>query len=253
MKMEPRHLTILGGAVLAAGLSSVAWAGDPVIYDNGLPDWAMFGSPASQLDTAYPFDAGAADDFILGHSGQGDGSWNITDVHWSGVYFSGDATSPGSFNIIFWPDAGGMPAGGQALPNGPDYSQALAIYNIAGDANQTIDPAGDGVLQFSYWVDLPVPFVAAANTAYWVEVQPVFSFPPQWAFQRTAAQVNGAPAAQGFAIRGIPGVPYWSPAGGGADPMDLSFSLTGTPVPAPGVLALLGVAGLAGMRRHRRK
>lgn len=259
MKMELRHLMILGGAVMVAGVSSVAFAGhDPVIYDNGLPDWVTFGSPASQFDTVFPFDAGAADDFTLDHSGQGDGSWNITDVHWSGGYFG--PGFPGQspitdFNIIFWPDAGGVPAGGNGVGLPPIYGDALAIYNIAGNANETLAPGGDGVNQFDYWVDLPVAFNAAANTTYWVEIQPVFPFPPQWAFQRTFGQVNGARAVQGFDALALA---FWSPAGFDADPdlddpMDLTFSLTGEPVPAPGALALLGVAGLAGMRRRRRK
>ena len=254
MKMELRHLMILGGAVMVAGVSSVAFAGhDPVIYDNGAPDWLTFGSPASQLDLAYPFDAGAADDFMLGHSGQGDGSWNITDVHWSGVYFGPGfpGQSPiASFNIIFWADVGGIPDGGGQPDGSLNYGVALANYNIVGNANETLDPGGDGINQFNYSVDLPVPFVAAPNTSYWVEVQPVFDFPPQWAFQRTFSQDFGAPAQQGFFGLGIP---FWVEVGGGGDPMDLSFSPTGTPVPAPGALALLGVAGLAGMRRRRRK
>ncbi len=224
-----------------------------MIYDNGAPDWPTFESPASQLSLGgqYLFDAGAADDFMLGPSGQGDGSWLVTDVHWSGAYFNGPAIKPSGFNVIFWPDAGGVPAGGQAPGLPPDYGQALAIYNFAGDANQTLDPGGDGEAQFNYWVDLPVAFNAAANTSYWVEVQPVFEFPPQWAFQRTIGpQAIGAPAVQGFDLLNLA---FWSPAGGGVGLTDLTFSLTGTPIPAPGALALLGVAGLAGMRRRRRK
>ena len=251
MRMELRHLTILGGAVIVGGISSVAFADhDPVIYDNGAPDWLTVGSPASQLDIGFPFDAGAADDFFLGHSGQGDGSWNITDVHWSGVFFNGDAILPASFNIIFWADVGGIPDGGGQPDGSLNYGLALANYNIVGDANQTLDPGGNGISQFNYSVDLPEPFVAAPFTSYWIEIQPVFNFPPQWAFQRTFSQVNGAPAQQGFFGLGIP---FWVEVGGGKDPMDLSFSLTGTPIPAPGALALLGVAGLAGMRRRRRK
>ena len=247
MKMELRHLTILGGAALAVGVSSAAFAGhDPVIYDNGASDYNI-GSPASQLDPVYPFDAGAADDFILGPSGQGDGSWNITDVHWAGVTFGPGGVAPiTSFNIIFWADVGGMPGGGQAPGLPPDYTQALAIYNIAGNANQTLAPGGDGVNNFDYWVDLPVAFNAAANTSYWIEIQPVTIFPPQWALQQTANQTGGV-THQGFDILNLA---FWTPANSQADS---SFQLSGVPVPAPGALALLGVAGLAGMRRRRRK
>lgn len=249
MKMELRHLMILGGGAMAVGISSVAFAGhDPVIYDNGASDYNI-GSPASQLDPVYPFDAGAADDFILGPSGQGDDSWLITDVHWSGVYFG--PGFPGNnpltdFNIIFWADAGGMPDGGQAPGLPPDYSLALAIYNIPGNANQTLAPGGDGVNNFDYWVDLPTPFNAQANTSYWIEIQAVMIFQPQWAFQQTANQQGGV-THQGFDVLNLA---FWTPAAGQSDS---AFSLTGTPIPAPGALALLGVAGLAGMRRRRRK
>ncbi len=245
MKMELRHLTILGGAVVAAGLSSVALAGhDPVIYNNGAPDYAV-GSPASQLDTVYPFDAGSADDFMLGHSGQGDGSWNITDVHWAGVYWNPGGPGPiTSFNIIFWPDAGGMPAGGQAAGLPPLYGMALAIYNIPGNAGEAVDPGNPDGNHYLYGVDLPVAFNAAAGTPYWIEIQPVMTFAPQWATQATTG-ITGAPSHQGFDLLGLA---FWTPV-----EADLSFQLTGTPVPAPGALALLGVAGLAGMRRRRRK
>ena len=140
MKMELRHLTILGAAALAVGVTSGAFAGhDPIIYSNGTIDYGV-GSPASQLDLAYPFDAGAADDFMLGPSGQGDNSWNITDVHWSGVFFGGAPISIPSFNIIFWADVGGIPGGGGQPDGSLDYSQALAIYNIAGNGNEVPDP-----------------------------------------------------------------------------------------------------------------
>lgn len=232
-------------ATMVAGVSSVAFAGDPVIYDNGAPDWTPGGgSPASQLELAYPFDAGAADDFMLGHSGVGDGSWNISEVHWFGSYFNGAFISPDSFNIIIWGDVGGMPGGGGQGDGSLDYSQALATYNIAGDNNQTLVDSDNG---FSYSAVLTTAFNAAADTSYWIEIQPVFLFPPQWAFQRTAANVNGGQAHQGFPLLGLA---FWTPT---AQAFDLSFSLKGEAVPAPGALALLGLAGLSGMRRRRRK
>ncbi|MCH8260763.1 MAG: PEP-CTERM sorting domain-containing protein [Planctomycetes bacterium] len=72
----------------------------------------------------------------------------------------------------------------------------------------------------------------------------MFDFPPQWAFGSVTG-VTGGQGVQGFPLLGID---FWTQIGS-----DRDFQLSGSPVPAPGALALLGVAGLAGMRRRRRK
>ena len=58
--MKIRMLMFAVGAAFACS----AQAQDPVIWDNGPGDPAL-GLYASQIDTAYPFEAAVADDFIL--------------------------------------------------------------------------------------------------------------------------------------------------------------------------------------------
>jgi hypothetical protein len=203
-------------------------AADPVVFDNitpnGGPNYAG-NSPASQLSTGgqYVYDAGAADDFVLS------ATTPVTDVHWIGLYFNGSQVPIRSYNIVFWPDANGVPAGG--TPAGPpNYAQALAIYNIAGTCNETADVSNPGI--FTYFTDLPVPFVAQGGLRYWLEVQPVFDFPPQWAWLVTNGR-QGMQAVQGFDYLQMP---FWSQTS--ATEADLCFVLTGTGVPTPGALAM---------------
>ena len=213
-------------------------AGD-IIFDNIGPNGGYTtgaGSPASQLDPGYPFDSGAADDFTMNDA------YFIEDVHWVGAFFTGTGgpNTIQSFNIIIWPDANGVPAGGTPVGNPPDYNQALAFYDIAGNANQMDN--GDGTN--SYWVDLPVPFETTAGTTYWLEVQAVFPFAPQWAFQHTFGE-QGNHAVQGFDFLDLA---FWSPVAG---PGDMAFQLTGTLVPEPATLMLLGCGTLVLIRRRR--
>jgi hypothetical protein len=140
---------------------------------------------------------------------------------------------------------GGLPAGGTAAGQPPDYAQALAQFDIEGNANQS-DPEADGIL--NYWTDLPDGgFIADPDTTYWIEIQPIFTFPPQWAWEATVGG-QGSDAVHGFDFLDIQ---FWT----NPDPTnDVAFQLTGTPlIPGPGALALLAVAaGLSGFRRRRR-
>jgi MYXO-CTERM domain-containing protein len=240
-----KQSAFLGGAAVAAGLVTAARAG-VVIYDNGLPDYAI-GSPASQLDPVYPFYAAAADDFIFSSADfPGSNTMTVTGVHWWGVSFNpGGVPAIASFRIVFWADAGGVPAGGTPVGNPPDESQAIAVYEVAGNGSQVPDLFG-GPNNFEYDLDLPTPLELAKDTPYWIQIQPTLTFPPQWAWQATTG-VSGSPAVQGFDILNLP---FWTPAGAGST--DLAFNLRGFKTPAPGSVALLGLAGIFGSRRRRR-
>jgi len=217
--MKTRALLIAAGTAVAFGSTVNA---DPVIWDNTFTADTLL---SSQLDSVYPFDSQVADDFML------DADYNVTDVHWWGGFWNGSPFDPIDFNIYFYADDGtGM------APTQPGTE--LAMYSMSG-----VSGTFDGAMGAdAYDVVLPTPFVAQANTKYWIAIQAVFPFPPQWGWSTSAAG-QLANAKQGFPLLGLP---YWTDPGWG----DANFYLTGTPVPAPSSIALLGLGGLA-IRRRR--
>ena len=219
---------------LACGVATGALAGDPIIWDNGN---GVGGFMSSQLDTNYPCDSQVADDFNLPTGPHGEPAWNVTDVHWEGGFFGGNPT-PGDFRVMFYADAGGMPTGG---PNDPTGT-ALAVYDLAyDDVNETPNAQG-----FEYYADLPEPFVADANTTYWIAIQWVAFFPPSWGISKSDT-MQGTPVMMGFPLLGND---YWTPGRiPYGDERDMAFKLTGVPIPEPASLTLLALGGLLLRRR----
>ena len=239
MKMELRHLMILGGMGTALGVTSMAVANDPIVFDNIPAGYNMNTAMSSQFDSNYPFDSQTADDFVIG----GGVDTFVTGVNWWGSFFNGPAAPVSAFNILIYADAGGVPTGG---PNDPSGT-ALASYTLLPGEWSEVDIDGN---DFEYSAKLPASFTATAGETYWLAVQAVMFFPPQWGIDQSAG-VQGSNNVIGFPLLGIP---YWSDgAAVFGVKLDDAFQLTGVPVPAPGALALLGIAGVAGMRRRRRK
>lgn len=190
-----------------------------VIYDNIAPNGGLDpggASPASQYDAAFPFDAGATDDFMLPASPLC--TWTVTGVRWSGVFWGPD--EPGTitgFRVVFWPDVAGDPdGGGGAVPN---LSEALGIYAIAGNANPTPNPTG-AETTFDYSVQLPQPLQAIPGVRYWIQIQPVMASPVQWGWHITNDR-RGADPRQYFDLLEIP---TWTSV---PDAGDLAFALIG--------------------------
>jgi PKD repeat protein len=165
------------------------------------------------LDIEYPFNSQCADDFILEDDSR------VTGVHWWGVFWEGYPPYPNStdFNIIFYADdgTGDMPTGaGMYDPT----STALAVYFIP---QVTGIPFGTYDGNFEYNITLPEPFNVTADTKYWIAIQAVFPWPPQWGWW-----TNGNNPDQLHApVQGLPimGVPYWTELTHG----DMAFYLTG--------------------------
>jgi hypothetical protein len=209
--------------------NALAAEDDSLLFDNITANGGLMNNygRASQSAVAYPLDAGAADDFVLPNGGA------IARVHWLGSYYNGSPAAIDSWNIVFWPDAGGVPAGGAAAGHGPDYSRAVARYCVTGNGNEK---AASGTI-YSYSVDLPQRFLAAPGERYWLEVQPVLHCPPQWMWSMTN-RAQGDQAVCGFDY--FDNLPYWTVSYPGRDQ---AFTLIGT-VPEPGTLALLAAAVL---------
>jgi len=167
---------------------------DDVIWDNGQPGtWTI----ASQLDTGYPFNAQAADDFMF------DTETDITGIGWYGRFWNGppDEINPCDFNIYIYADdgTGNAPTGG-GMQN-PETT-ALESYLFEDVLGVSI-----GEHAFSYELNLPSPFTAQPQEKYWIVFQAKFDFPPQWGWLNTDNPVQLSPAVQGFpALQ----VPFWT-------------------------------------------
>ena len=182
---------------------------DDIVWDNGGIDGAQNGL-SSQLDLVYPFNSQVADDFQL------ETDMLITDVHWWGIFWNGPPAgpNPADFNIIFYADAGGMPTGA-GMPD--PTPTALKVYFMP---QVTGVPTG-GVEEYEYDVVLPEPFPAIANEHYWIAIQWVGNFQPQWGWD-----TNGNnPELLALSVQGFPllGTVYWTIHGYG----DMAFYLTG--------------------------
>jgi hypothetical protein len=178
-----------------------------IVWDNGGIDGYQVGL-SSQLDTAYPFNSQVADDFRLNTT------TGIIGVHWWGIFWNpSEGVNPTDFNIIFYADAGGMPTGaGMDDPT----STALAVYFMP---QVTGIPTGE-IAEYEYEVFLPGDFVANADTVYWIAIQWVGQYPPQWGWDTNGNNPEHLSSAmQGFPVAGYP---YWADAGYG----DMAFYLT---------------------------
>jgi len=192
---------------------------DPIVWDNYGIDGTQNGL-SSQLDWTY-FNSQVADDFQL------ETNTLITDVHWWGVFWNGPPVgpNPADFNIIFYADAGGMPTGA-GMPD--PTPTALKVYNMS----QVMGVPTGATEEYEYDVILPEPFEASAGTIYWIAIQWIGIFPPQWGWS-----TNGAnPEQLSDAMRGFPllGTVYWTMSQYG----DQAFYLTGIeqgPPPEPAI------------------
>jgi hypothetical protein len=191
----------------ASGPKRVAGSKQDVIWDNGGDTGAAY---SSQLDEVYPFDSQVADDFIF------DVDMNVTDVHWWGAFWNGppDEVDPSDFYIYIYADdgTGNAPTGaGMELPQGT----ALATYFFPQLTGYPLSPNGN----HEYNVTLSPSFQATAGVKYWLVVQPVFPYPPQWGWVNTD-QVHLNLSVQGFPLLGYP---FWTLYPG----VDMAFYLTG--------------------------
>ena len=155
---------------------------------------------------------------------------SIAGVQWQGAYSNlptqGDIAQ---FQLTFWSNNDGLPG------------SVLKTYVIPGNAGEQFVASQSGFLDYSYGVILPTSFSAAANTTYWLSIQPTADYPPQWLW-RSGSNGDGLSAQINLAVSAGPQM-----ASG-----DLAFTLTGNFVPEPSTLAL-GIATLIALgARHLR-
>ncbi len=234
------RVTALTALVLAA--SSAAYAGDPLVWDNGDvyvdPETSMVWVFLNLVMTGNGFDTAIADDFMLAQD------TFITSVQWSGTEWKGGI--PNAFVIEFYASdpSGTTPTHGIDDPS----KTALASYFIEiGDIDITAldlwptDPEPHMQLD----ANLPTPFIAEGNNLYWISIQAYFDDYGNFGWlQSENSQLNVIAAATDG---------MWETYQFGEDEYagDMAFKLYGTPVPGPGAVAVLGVAMIVSRRRRR--
>jgi MYXO-CTERM domain-containing protein len=226
--------TIHFGLVAATSFALTAFASADVIMDQiGDMDGSSTAggsiSASQDFETAYDaYDVVALDDFTI------DTAMNLTSASmvlggWNGFAGSGGVT--GYTVSIF----SSVEAAGNSI-----FGDVLNVYLLAGSQGVTIDTdwAGGGEL---VTFDM-LTFSLDAGT-YWIGITPDNAFAGNGqtgAYHSDLGDASGAQANPSGAFGFIT-----QPTGA-----NYAYRLDGTAVPAPGVLALLGLAGFAGRRRR---
>lgn len=206
-------------AICAFGLNANA----DVLWDNydtdGSNGWSMADVGAFGAQRAL------MDDFEVPAGG-----WNVTDFHSLMLWNSGGVGLGWDFYLEFRPDVGGQPD-----PN-PGIVTTGHIYGEAATGRSWFARAEvETTLEFD-------PVVLDPGTYWWYG----YVVGPENAFMMIRADVNLNEAWVDYSDLGG----FQSGTSQFGAPADLAWQVTGTVVPAPGALALLGLAGLA--RRRRR-
>jgi MYXO-CTERM domain-containing protein len=211
--------TCLGATALVAGLF-VSTSSASII--SQAPNQSNFA--VSDVDLSRSF----ADDFIVDAGGE-----SLGVLTWYGGYGSNSATVNDLFSIRIHGDAAGLPDGG------------AVFFDLSGLAADTkVDTGTDvgSVDEYRYTYDLGGLNLGVGT--YWIEIfNDTRATGDRWLWESGDLDaVNGRfDSAVAFENPGV----VWEHSGG------FDFAFTIEAVPAPGALALLGLAGCAGVRRRR--
>jgi hypothetical protein len=223
--MMKRLITI---ACLAALTSFAALqAGADVIFSQGPLDGG--GSTISELGGGYRQQS--LDDFVLDPGGA-----TVTDVHWWGSYGEDPDPTTDDFTIRFFTDVGGS-------PNSAFFHEVNVGPVTRGATGMTSSAWGvhDGGVVYEYSVDLPASICLDGGTTFYMSI--LNNTDSEWGWLEDGSGLHWFRGSEGGS---------WSES---SRQTDLAFQLTGTPIPEPTTMLMLGGlgAGLASARKMRRK
>ena len=190
-----------------------------VIFDNGVTTITGF----LTSDASVPHFG--ADDFVLQP-----GSNIITDIHWTGIYSSGNPPpETDDFTIEIFADDGGA----------PDSSGPLSVIDV-GDSDRTDTGIDFGSFSlFSYSVFI-APLELTPNTSFWLSIiNDTTPEPANWAW-------GGNSKVGGNGLGRTSSTFPWTPTG-----VEQDFQLTSVLEPTSLALLGLGLAGLSLVRKRR--
>jgi len=232
------------------GLAALVVVGIPaaqatIIYDNGL----TIGDPLSDFNsfsftsTLSPYNQfRVADDFSLGASPAG---WSLTGASWSGSLLEpGVAYHPVTgfdtvFDILIYSDSGGQP---NAAPLDPVPGTAIAHRQVTVSGYEV----GYGNLVAGYDASF-APVYLSGGTTYWLTIAPLGDYTWDegdgtgvgWSWWGRSGTGNAYQGGTEF-LNGAAGSNGWYQQG-----RQQEFILSGTEIPEPTSLILLGLGGLA--------
>ena len=206
----------------AIGVMASAVGAD-TLWDNGGPNGDNGYSNATV--NAFGIRRTLLNDFVL------DGDSILQDLHWEHIWGISPPGSGTGLDLSFRSDAGGAPGNVIATANITSYSEMASgqsYFNRPGAVSWvTFDDIALGA--GTYWFEAAI--IGPQDNNFWLIIgKGIFNGSECWVNYDDLGGLQ--PGSNIFGVQ-----------------TDLNFILTG--VPAPGALALLGLAGLAGRRRRR--
>lgn len=202
----------LASVALAAGCAAGANAAIILDQPSGI------GTAASQqFEPAYTaYDCAGFDDFTLLST------WDLTTLTVYGSEGGGGAGS--NTNVSLW------------IHTSPVYQTGTQVFGTQVGSDLVFDLTGITLTAGTYWLSAQVNRAFAGGGGQW--------------FWRSSSTTNGAAALWQNPGDGFGNGTGLIPASGISGEYDLAFTLEGNKIPAPGAIALLGLAGLCGRRRR---
>jgi MYXO-CTERM domain-containing protein len=252
MKMNAKTATVALGVLVLAGSAqagSTLWDNGPIVTNPGGgfggADASLVQSQLGMTSLGGNVNVGSfrrADNFTVGAGG-----WRLDSIQVFGYFTGGDTTTSPIENLFvrIWdanPGAGGTVVAGDMTTNILASSDWTGAYRASTNSPLgNTRPIWDAVGSLGGLV--------LAEGEYWVEVGMSSSLGTMWMPPVSIPDQSSTGDALTYTVSSDSWGPWLD--GGAGTPLGMPFVLTGSVVPAPGAMALLGLGGLAASRRRR--